>query len=380
MMLLSVFFLVVWSLATTACELPAHIERRTDKTAITNVHVFDGERFSADMRTVVIVGGLISTAAATGATTVDGQGGYLVPGFVDTHCHLTSCTFLGSLRQYGITTSLDMGTFPYSSLKACRVDGAIDVRGPGPAATVNGSAISRLPGYPSSDFISSPAAASKFVAKRITEGADYIKVFLDPAGPDSSTLSALVTAAHSFGKLVIAHATTVADYQKATKAKVDILTHVPVDAPLDTATINAMKGNGQRVVPTLFQMKTILTNTGAPPNFYTQHARESLSRMYKAGIPVATGTDANNNPFIPANPPFGESLHEEFELLVAAGVSTKDVIKGATSIGASAFRLYDRGSIRMGQRADLVLLRDNPLTDITNSRSIKKIWVQGVSS
>ncbi|KAJ9615102.1 hypothetical protein H2200_001176 [Cladophialophora chaetospira] len=379
-MLLSSALITLWALTTTACDLPAHIQRRADKTAITNVHVYDGTQFSTDLKTVVIVGGLISSAAVTDAPTVDGQGGYLAPGFIDSHCHLTSCSFLTPLRQYGITTGLDMGTFPYSSLKACRANGATDVRGPGPAATVNGSAISGLPGYPTSDFIPNSSAAAKFVAKRVVDGVDYIKVFLDPAGPDAQTLSALVSAAHIAGKLVIAHATTVADYQKATAAKVDILTHVPVDAPLDAATVNAIKSNGQRVVPTLFMMKSILTNTGAPPNFYVQNAQESLSRMYKAGIPVATGTDANNNPFIPANPPFGESLHEEFELLVQAGVSTKDVINGATSIAASTFRINDRGAIKLGQRADLVLLGANPLTDITNSRSIKKVWVQGVSS
>lgn len=374
-------FLVIWAQIAAACDLPAHIERRAlDKTAITNVHVFDGDKFSPSPTTVVIVAGRVSNASPTGATIVDGQGGYLIPGFIDAHCHITSCAFLEPLRQYGVTTGLDMGTFPYSSVTACRANGATDVRGAGPAATVNGSAISQLPGYPVGDFISNPDAARRFVAKRVGEGVDYIKVFLDAAGPDDATLSALVSASRLAGRLVIAHATTLNDYKKAAGAKVDILTHVPVDTPIDAATINTLKANGQRVVPTLFMMKSILTNTGAPPDLYAQAAQESLTRMYKAGIPVASGTDANQNPFIPSNPAFGDSIHEEFELLVAAGLSTKDVIKAATSVAASTFRLNDRGGIKLGLRADLVLLKANPLTDIQNSRSIQRVWVEGVEA
>ena len=66
------------------------------------------------------------------------------------------------------------------------------------------------------------------------------------------------------------------------------------------------------------------------------------------------GTDANLSPYVPANPPFGMSFHEELQLLVAAGVSPLNAIQGATSLAASTFRLYDRGAIATGLRADLV--------------------------
>lgn len=80
---------------------------------------------------------------------------------------------------------------------------------------------------------------------------------------------------------------------------------------------------------------------------------------------------------MPANPPFGLSLHEELELLVAAGLSTADAIRAATSVAASTFWLSDRGAIKLGLRADLVLLGANPTVDITNSRMIEKVWVAG---
>jgi imidazolonepropionase-like amidohydrolase len=68
------------------------------------------------------------------------------------------------------------------------------------------------------------------------------------------------------------------------------------------------------------------------------------------------------------------------QLLVQAGVSPVDAIKGATSTAASKFKLYDRGSILPGLRADLILLSANPTADIRNTLSIQRVWVNGVES
>ena len=100
--------------------------------------------------------------------------------------------------------------------------------------------------------------------------------------------------------------------------------------------------------------------------------------MYQAGVPILVGTDANLSPYVPANPPFGSSLHQELQLLVQAGLSPVDAIRGATSLAAQKFQLYDRGSILPGLRADLVLLNADPTVDIHNSLSIEKVWVNGV--
>jgi hypothetical protein len=62
--------------------------------------------------------------------------------------------------------------------------------GPAAAGTVNGTAISHLPGFPSDSVISNVAAGRKFVADRVAQGVDYIKVILDPLGPDNETLAA----------------------------------------------------------------------------------------------------------------------------------------------------------------------------------------------
>ena len=69
----------------------------------------------------------------------------------------------------------------------------------------------------------------------------------------------------------------------------------------------------------------------------------------------------------------GESLHQEFALLVQAGFTPRDVLHMTWTNAARALRRQDVGIIQAGRRADLVLLRNSPLADIRNTRSI--VWV-----
>jgi imidazolonepropionase-like amidohydrolase len=363
----------------SACGLPSGVEKReVTKTAIQNVHVWNGNGFSPSLSTVVFINGKLSNAPSLGATVVDGNGGYLLPGLIDAHTHITDCAYLDAMRRYGVTTALDMGTYPVSSIDACRASDVTDIRTSGAAATVNGTLISQLPGFPADSLIPNPAAGRRFVRNRIAQGANHIKVFLDPLGPDEATLAAVVQAAHAAGKLVVTHATTYADYSTAEAADADFPTHVPLDKAIDDPSIAKLLSNGQVSIPTLIMMQSIVNNTGAPPVAYTLNAQGSVTNMYNAGVPILVGTDANANPYVPANPPFGSSFHDELKLLVQAGVSPVEAIRGATSLAANKFRLYDRGSIQAGLRADLVLLSADPTVDIGNSLAIEKVWVNGV--
>jgi len=190
----------------------------------------------------------------------------------------------------------------------------------------------------------------------------------------------LVEAAREAGMRVISHATTFADYSVAEGAGVDIPCHVPLDAPINISSIASLISNKSTVVPTLIMMQSIANNTDAPPIVYTSAAEASVSNMHNGGVPILVGTDANTSPFLPANPPFGSSIHDELELLVAAGLSPAQAIQGATSLAATKFGLYDRGALKAGFRADLALLSADPTTNIKNSRSIQKVWVDGVEA
>lgn len=80
---------------------------------------------------------------------------------------------------------------------------------------------------------------------------------------------------------------------------------------------------------------------------------------------------------MPYSPPYGTSLHDELKLLVQAGMSELEALRAVTVLPARYFRLGDRGSVEPGMRADLVLLKQNPLVDIANTMSIQKVWLAG---
>ena len=74
----------------------------------------------------------------------------------------------------------------------------------------------------------------------------------------------------------------------------------------------------------------------------------------------------------------GVSLHTELELLVRAGLSPSQALTAATAVAARAFGLRDRGRIRAGLSADLVLVCGNPTAEITAIRDILRVWRSGV--
>jgi len=73
--------------------------------------------------------------------------------------------------------------------------------------------------------------------------------------------------------------------------------------------------------------------------------------LASAGVPILAGTDAGN-----PGVSYGESLHEELELLVRCGLSPLQALRSATSVPAHIWRMPDRGRIAPGLRADLLLV------------------------
>ena len=102
-------------------------------------------------------------------------------------------------------------------------------------------------------------------------------------------------------------------------------------------------------------------------------SREIVKRLYAAGVRVLAGTDAPMPHVYP-----GFSLHEELQLLVDAGLSTADALRAATIWPAEFLeRRATEGSITVGQRADIVLLDANPLEEISATRAILAVVLDG---
>jgi len=247
----------------------------------------------------------------------------LLPGLIDAHVHLDGPARLPALTSYGVTTALDMASVPEQTAALRGQAGQTDIRSAGIPAIAPGSLHSRIPGVGERGLIAGPDEASRFVADRVAERSDYIKVVVGSrfADHDQATLDALVAAAHAQGKLVVAHASSAASVAKAQAAGADILTHAPLEQVLGPVAAAQAAAFGRVVVPTLTMMEAIVAN---------------------------------------------------------AGLSPLEVLLAATALPARHFGLSDRGTITPGKRADLVLIDGDPLADIRATRSIRRIWCGGI--
>lgn len=344
--------------------------------ALRGVRVYRDGRFG-DPEDIVLDGEFIGTDAARA---LDAEsGGYLIPGLIDCHVHVVDAGTLATFAANGVTTVLDMAN-PSSLTGALRgLPHVADLRAAGPAATHPESAHAQRMHAGPVVLVAGPADAGPWVAARVDEGADYIKIVIDLPGFDQETVNAFVAAAHAQGRKVVAHASRADAVTMAQRAGVDVLTHAPLDRAISDEQALELVAAGAIVVPTLAMMEGLvegMKRAGIPGPVY-EPARASVAALHAAGMPILAGTDANAVPASPSSPAFGESLHHELELLVEAGLSTAEALDAATSLAADHFDLGDRGRVQPGLRADLVLLQNNPLADISATRSIRAVWVAG---
>ncbi|GAA1914190.1 amidohydrolase family protein [Streptantibioticus ferralitis] len=346
------------------------------RTALTAVRVFDGQRLTEPC-TVVIDGDVIGTDPS-GARVIRAEGAVLLPGLIDAHVHLHGRDTLEQFATWGVTTGLDMATWPAELLTSLRgiagASGLADLRSSGLPAIGPDGPHSRIPNIPSEAVVTSPEQARRFVADRVAEGADYIKAVAEAPGRgglSQDVLNALVRAAREQGRKTVVHAASPGAYTMAVRTGADMITHIPVDRPLPDEEIARMKAVGQVVIPTLSMMEGIAA--GAP----LSAALHSVAALRKAGIPVLAGTDANSQPGVPFRVRHGESIHHELELLVAAGLSPVEALRAATVLPARHFGLEDRGAVTPGLRADLLLVDGDPTTDIRATRQVRAVWTAG---
>jgi imidazolonepropionase-like amidohydrolase len=95
--------------------------------------------------------------------------------------------------------------------------------------------------------------------------------------------------------------------------------------------------------------------------------------LYDNGITILSGTDIPNFDLVP-----GSSLHHELEILVEAGIPPLEVIKIATRNGAQALGIEeDVGTVEPGKQADMIILSDNPVGEISNTKKIEAVINNG---
>ena len=217
-------------------------------------------------------------------------------------------------------------------------------------------------------------------------------------------MAAVIAAAHRRGKLALVHITAYQNARNAIEAGVDALAHLFVDQAPDPGFGRVVAEHHAFVVPTLTTLEcatgtpsgaSLVTDARLAPylttgdigqlevSFLAQRSGslpsyavvvEALRQLKAAKVPMLAGTDAPNPGAL-----HGASLHRELELLVQAGLTPAEALAAATSAPAAHFGLRDRGRIAVGWRADLLLVRGDPTTDITATRDIVSVWKCGVA-
>jgi len=391
---------------------------------IRNVRVFDGETMAEQQTVVISQGKIAAVGGATvvvpaGAQEVAGAGRALLPGLIDAHVHLPAFGAAGALQQmlaFGVTTGVVMGAVPLAvpRQKETEATDAPDVAAiltAGPTATAPGGHPLQMESgaqggsYPT---LTRPGEADAWVAARVSEGSDFIKIIYDDTTDayartlptlDQATVAALVTAAHQRGRLAVAHIGNERFARGAIAAGVDGLAHLFVGPTVSRDFGQFAASKGVFVIPTLSVLYTVCGKSDGPsflkeadtikyvkPQFRgllemppaeskvsCDAAPQAIRQLVAAKVPVLAGTDA------PApGLTYGASLHRELEHLVHAGLTPTAALAAATSAIARAFRMNDRGRIQTGLRADLLLVDGDPSKQIRDTRNIVAIWKRGV--
>lgn len=389
---------------------------------IKDVRLFDGENVR-EHRSVLIRNGTISqvggpSLSLPNAEIIDGRGRTLFPGLIDAHVHLPDRAEDASRQalELGVTTQLDMfsGGERLAGIKKLESNddpNLADARTAGIGATVPGGHPTQM-GGPAIPTLTTPEEAQAFVDARIAEGSDYIKIIHDDGRTwpwtttrvpmlDIATVRALVAAAHKRRKVAVVHVLSEAQARDAISSGADGLAHmflgdsvgpdfgrlaarhrVFVVPTLSTLYLNCGKSEGPALLgdPRLgphvreeWRRSMAMPQPDPSKSHLCNGSDAGIRQLIRSHVPLLAGTDA------PApGTAYGASLHGELALLVREGLTPVQALAAATSAPARCFRLDDRGSIRPGLRADLVLVEGDPTRNIRATRDIVAVWKRGV--
>lgn len=390
-----------------------------NETYFKNVEVFDGER-KIPATNVLLKNGLIESIGneiepGADAVIIDGSGKFLLPGMIDCHTHTFFVPHLVQAAEFGVTTELDMMSMPglASNFRKAQQAGEANNRADFLSA---GAAVTVADGHGTQFGFAVPTLAkaedaSQFVADRIREGSDYIKIIVEDGSAYGMTLPTLsremveatVAAVKDNKKLAVAHVGNASNAAMVVDIGVDGLVHLFADKLADEKWIVETKEKGIFVVPTAAVVSNASGSNSTKMIIEDQHLakvlnnqdlsglartfpqrpgakgswdnlKQNIAMLHKAGVPILAGTDAPNPGTV-----HGVSMHHELRLLVEAGLSPLEALKSATSSPADAFQLSDRGRIKAGLRADLVLVSGDPTVNIENVSRIEGIWKGGHS-
>lgn len=388
--------------------------------AIINASLWNGEADTWTQKSTVIledgrvreVGPSSVVTVEPGVQIIDASNKFVIPGLTDLHVHLTTnsnpcnvvenSTYRGLVSKpekllHGMRNSWKALSAGFTTLRVMghREVGEVEYRSfvdkgllPGPRMYVAPWWVSMTAGhgdlfYPKElerrqwDTADGPDECRKMVRLQVRAGADFIKVMASggvlshgdkPHWPNYTDLelTSIVEEAHDLDLKVAAHAHSAEGIKRAVRAGVQTIEH---GSFMDDECLQLMLDAGTVLVPTLSIMDWLSNDgsaRGVPKDQLSRltSARASqfatVSRAYAAGVPIGMGTDSSG-----VLCPFGEHARE-LELYVECGMTPVDALRTATTNAARVLgREGEIGRLQMGSLADVVVLAEDPLADIT---------------
>jgi imidazolonepropionase-like amidohydrolase len=172
------------------------------------------------------------------------------------------------------------------------------------------------------------------------------------------------------GKKVMVHAQGLEGIKNAVIAGVHSIEH---GIYLDNEVIDLMLEKKTFLVPTLLAIHSVIE--GEYPQRVKDEAKriqeshqKSIEKAHKAGVKIAMGTDSGVMEH-------GRNL-EELKLMYDIGMTPMEAIIAGTSTAAQCLEVHqDTGTIAEGKVADLILVKENPLKNISSLSNVENIKV-----
>ena len=389
---------------------------------LTADRLFDGEKMWTG-KAVLVKGNKImaivekSSPIPSGAKVLDFKNATLLPGLIEGHAHLFLYPYnitdwdtqvlketdaLRTIRasvhakntlMAGFTSVRDLGTegagYADVSLKKAILDKIIE----GPRMLVAGRAIVSTgsygpKGYDNDQKImlgAEPADGNdlvRVVRDQIWQGADFIKIYADYRwglmGEDRPTftldeLKLINEVTTSSGRVMVCHAKSKEAIRRSVLAGAVTIEHGDF---LDEEIGKLLKEHQVIFMPTIAAVDKITQYRGwkkgiDPDPENVVRKKLSFKAALASGVTIGMGGDVGVFPH-------GDNVME-MELMAEYGMPNLDILKAATSVNARAMNWQDKlGHIKEGFLADLVVVKGNPLENISQIREVKFVMKDGV--
>ncbi len=350
---------------------------------------------------------------ARGARVVDGSGMTLMPGLVEGHCHpsftgvgepaelgrisperhmLLTAQNLALLLDHGFTSVFEaasakpmLGVTARDAIEEGLIAGP-RMRAASPEVTTTaglGDERRRHIHQESFGLVADGPDEMRRVAREcVRDGVDNLKInisgdeFVSHARAEitpleDAELAAFMSVAKRFGKMVAAHARSSESVKMAVRHGVDCIYHCDF---ADAAALDMLEAAKDRVfVGPAFGLVHNSTREGAGVGITPEIcARLELYRKFDAccatyheirrrGIRVVIGGDYGF-----AVTPMGQNARDIAHFVTHFGYSPADALRCATVVGADLMGMADEaGRVREGFLADLLLVRGDPLADVS---------------